>query len=114
MKKPNTDFLLPDKFCLTKEEMIKVFDKVNDHWNRDDFSHIQNAAYTGIMELTKLSIKLNDIKVLEKIWYSILMFVEEMQVLNTMKNEANDDPMKLKLLELEWIRIENGAAFVEN
>ena len=114
MKKPNDKFLLPDKFCLTKEEMIKVFDKVNDHWNRDDFSHLQNAAYTSIMELTKLSIRLNDIKVLEKIWYSILMFVDELQTLNTMKNEAETEPMKQKLLDLEWIRIENGAAFVEN
>ena len=114
MKKPNSDFLLPNRFCLTKEEMLRVFNRVSDHWDRNEFTMLQNSAYTSIMELTKLSIKLNDIKVLEKIWYSILMFVEEMQVLNTMKNEANDDPMKEKLLELEWIRVENGAAFVEN
>jgi len=114
MKKPNEKLLLPDTFILTKQEMLKVFDKVNQHWKRDDFSALQNAAYSSIMELTKLSIKLNDIKVLEKIWYSILMFTEEMQTLNALKNEAAKEPLKEKLLAIEWEKIESGEAFVEN
>ena len=94
--------------------MLRIFDRVCSHWDRTEFSHLQNAAYSSIMELTKLSIKLNDIKVLEKIWYSILMFVEEMQTLNALKNEAETEPLKEKLLQIEWNRIESGEAFVEN
>lgn len=114
LKKPNKIFILPDKFSLTKEEMIKIFDKVICHWNREEFSHFENAAYTSVMELTKITIRLNPIKVLEKIWYSILMFVEEMQTLNTLKNEAAEDSFKQNLLDIEWKRIETGEAFVEN
>lgn len=114
MKRPDDFLILPDKFTLTKQEMLRVFDKVSSHWDRDDFSTLQNAAYTSIMELTKLSIKLNDIKVLEKIWYSILMFVEEMQTLNALKNEAETEPLKQDLLDIEWNRIESGEAFIDN
>jgi len=114
MKKPDEKFLLPDQFILTKKEMLKIFDKVCNHWERDDFSTLQNAAYSSIMELTKLSIKLNDIKVLEKIWYSILMFVEQMQTLNALKNEAANEPLKQSLLDIEWQKIESGEAFIDN
>jgi len=114
LKKPNDDLILPDNFNLSKEEMLKVFDRVSSHWNREELTRLQNAAYTSIMELTKLSIKLNDIKVLEKIWYSILMFVEEMQTLNALKNDVADNPEHEKLLALEWQKIEDGSAFVKN
>lgn len=117
MKKPNRILTLPDKFCLDKEEMMKVFDSVKNHWTTNDLSSLENAAYTGIMEMTKATMHLTKMKVLEKIWYSIIIFTEELQTLNALKNDVIENPdssQKEKLLAIEWHRIESGEAFIDN
>ena len=117
MKKPNEKFLLPDKFYLSKKEMLKVFDAVKNHWKENELSSLENAAFIGIMEMTKATMTLTKMKVLEKIWYSIIMFTEELQTLNALVSDIIENPdskEKEKLLQIEWNRIETGEAFIEN
>ena len=117
MKKPKENFLLPDKFYLSKKEMLRVFDSVKKHWEGNDLSALENAAFIGIMEMTKATMTLTKMKVLEKIWYSIIMFTEELQTLNALVSdiiEYPDSKEKEKLLEIEWNRIETGEAFIDN
>jgi len=117
MKKPNKFLTVPDKFYLEKAEMIKVFDAVKNHWKKDELSMLENASYIGIMEMTKATLTMTKMKVLEKIWYSIIIFTEELETLNALKGDIIENPdsaEKEKLLAIEWHRIESGEAFVEN
>lgn len=116
-KKPSHFLTLPDKFYLDQDEMLEVFDAVKNHWNRDDLSILENASYIGIMELTKVTIRHTKMNVLEKIWYSIIIFTEELETLNALKGDIIENPdskEKEKLLAIEWHRIKSGEAFIDN
>jgi len=117
MKKPNHFLTVPDNFNLNKDEMIKVFDAVKNHWKKDDLSMLENASFIGIMEMTKATLTMTKMKVLEKIWYSIIIFTEELETLNALKGDILENPdskEKEKLLAIEWHRIETGEAFIDN
>ena len=113
-KKPENELLSPDEFVLDKSELVRLFEKVQGHWRRKDFNKIQNLEYSATMEMTKLSIKSLNIQVLQTIWFSLNFFIDEVRTLNTLKKEAMESKEMEKLYVLEWNRVDNGEAFVEN
>ena len=113
-KKPKKELIAPEEFVLDKSELIKLFEKVQKHWRRDDFNRLQNLEYAAVTEMTKLTIKSTDLQVLQTIWFSLNFFIDEVRTLNTLKKDAMENPKVEKLYTMEWNRIDTGAAFVEN
>ena len=119
-KKPPKEFTMPERMVLDKTEINFVFSQLRKHWKRSDLSALENAEYDTVMAMTGLTIKGSKIKVLENIWYSIMVFISELQTLNGLKLgflDANDPLTKKAMKNLydnQINRIRNGAAFVEN
>lgn len=119
-KKPPKEFTMPERMVLDKTEINFVFSQLRKHWKRSDLSTLENAEYDTVMAMTGLTIKGSKIKVLENIWYSIMIFISELQTLNALKLSFVDatDPLTKKamknLYDNQLNRIRSGAAFVEN
>jgi len=114
MKKPNNNLLKPDQFVLDQKDILFVLENIQKFWRRDDFTMLENAAYTANMELVKFAIKRNSPKVLKGLYFSIVQCVHTVETLNTLKLDSKDNPKILKLYRTEIEKIKSGAAFVEN
>jgi len=120
MKKPKESLLSPEKFVLEKDVILRLLQKVKEHWQRDDFNEKQNSQYEALMVTSKLSIKYTDLEVLRVIWFGMNFFIDEIRTLNALTLTANESKTEKqydaakKLLDIEWHRIESGEIFIEN
>lgn len=120
MKKPTENLTLPDRFVLDKKDVTEIIDSVQDHWKRDGWSMLKNAAYAANMELVKAAVTLNSTNVLGELYFSIVEAVHQIETLNSLKlsvEDSEDEPQRKSfqtLFDIQKHKIKSGDAFIEN
>jgi hypothetical protein len=106
--------IAPDKLHINKKLILEILDAIQDHWSRNAQSKMANIQYAGYMETIKLSIHLTKEEVLENIWMSIMLALNEVQRLNafqmSMKDNTGHEEVS-KLYDIAISKLKSGELF---
>lgn len=101
----------PDKFTLTKKDILDIMDAIQSRWTTSKIQAIKNSEYVIALEAFKVSIKFTPEKVISIIWSDILAGFNELIRLNSMNRLVQEYPSFSKMKEIVIQKLKNGELF---
>jgi len=101
----------PDKFNITKAQMIMIFGAIEKRWTKSKFQKLKNAKYVIALEATKLAISWTDEEVLRQIWKDIIFGFNTLIRLNDEARMRGEYPDMKDLLDITLKKLESGELF---
>jgi len=104
----------PDKFNITKEQMIMIFSAIEKRWTKSKIQTLKNSKYVIALEATKLAIGWTDEEVLKEIWKDIIFGFNTLIRLNDEARMRGEYPDMNDLLDITLKKLESGELFSDH
>jgi len=101
----------PDKFNLSKKQIIMIISAIGKRWTNTKISSIKNSRYIISLEAMKLAINLTPEEVIKEIWHDMLFGFNELIRLNGLERMKTEYPDMEKMIEIVTKKLERGELF---
>ena len=101
----------PDKFNLSKKQIIMIISAIGKRWSSSKISTIKNSRYIISLEAMKVAINLTPEDVIKEIWHDMLFGFNELIRLNSLERMKEEFPDMEKMIEIVTKKLESGELF---
>jgi len=103
----------PDKFNLSKKQIIMIISAIGKRWTKTKMSSIKNSKYIISLEAMKLAISMTNEDVIKEIWHDMLFGFNELIRLNSLERMKGEFPDMVKMIEIVTKKLESGELFYD-
>ena len=109
----NKETLDPDKFNLSKRQVVMIINAIGKRWTNGTSQKLKNAKYIVSLEAMKVAINLTPEDVIQEIWKDMLMGINELMRLNDMERMKQEFPNTQAMIDLVIRKLESGELFAQ-
>jgi len=103
----------PDKFNLTKKQILLVVSAIGKRWTDGTMQKIKNTKYLISLEAMKVAVQLTDEEVIREIWKDMIYGFNELVRLNDLARMKQEYPKMDDMIQIVTKKIETGELFAQ-
>ncbi len=101
----------PDKFNLSKKQVILIINAIGKRWSKSKVAKMKNSKYIISLEAMKVAINLTPEDVIQEIWKDMLMGINELVRLNDLQRMKQEFPNTQAMIDIVIKKLEDGSLF---
>lgn len=109
----NEQYFDPDKFNLSRKQIIMIITAIGKRWTKTKMSRIKNSKYIISLEAMKIAISMTNEDVIKEIWHDMLFGFNELIRLNSLERMKTEFPNMEEMIEIVTKKLESGELFAE-
>ena len=107
----NKEYFDPDKFNLSKKQILLIVSAIGKRWTSSKVSTIKNSRYIISLEAMKVAISLTPEEVIKEIWHDMLFGFNELIRLNSLERMKTEFPDMEAMIDIVTKKLESGELF---
>ncbi len=104
-------FFDPDKFNLSKKQILLVISAIGKRWKTSKVSTVKNSRYIISLEAMKVAVNLTPEEVIKEIWHDMLFAFNELIRLNDLERMKTEFPNMEAMINIVTKKLETGEIF---
>ncbi len=104
-------FFDPDKFNLSKKQILLVISAIGKRWKTSKVSTVKNSRYIISLEAMKVAVNLTPEEVIKEIWHDMLFAFNELIRLNDLERMKTEFPDMEAMISIVTKKLETGEIF---